>query len=231
MKRFRRCKRGQFVIIAALLIAIMMISISPLLHEAATYYAYEPWDEYLGLIGDLELNFDRLVQLSLSNYTRNTANSGVLTSNLNQWESDLKQIYAGKGMLVSYDQSSLTADWHKKSSFSRAQSDLKLNVSSIGLRGYEYSSVVSLNVEIIKVDSQSNTISLTVWRENDVPIKDLTSSNFRITSVPAVSFNVSKHYDPSYTMVYDLKCSPSVPSSADLTLIDHRGIEVIARYP
>jgi hypothetical protein len=64
-----RERRGQFVIIAVLMIAIMIMSISALMHRAVTYYRHEPWEEYLALIGNIELNSHRLVELSLANYT------------------------------------------------------------------------------------------------------------------------------------------------------------------
>ena len=91
MKKFVRNQRGQFVIIAALLVALMMLSLGPLLHEAATYYTHEPWDEYLSLIGGLELNTQRLMEISLVNYTQ-TSNQNILCDNMNQWQSDLSWV-------------------------------------------------------------------------------------------------------------------------------------------
>ncbi len=57
------------MIIAVLFIAMMIISIGVLMHRAGTYYKHEPWEEYLMLIGNIELNCRRLVELSLANYT------------------------------------------------------------------------------------------------------------------------------------------------------------------
>ena len=72
MRRLIVQKRGQFVIIAVLMIALMIISIAPLLHRTVTYYKHEPWEEYLALIGSIELNSERLVTLSPVSYTHLT---------------------------------------------------------------------------------------------------------------------------------------------------------------
>ena len=52
------------------MVAIMIITIGTLIHRATTYYKHEPWEEYLTLIGNIEVNSHRLVELSLTNYTQ-----------------------------------------------------------------------------------------------------------------------------------------------------------------
>jgi len=61
MRKLIKNKKGQFIIIAFLMIAMMIISIGALMHRAVTYYKHEPWQEYLTLIGSIELNSRRLV--------------------------------------------------------------------------------------------------------------------------------------------------------------------------
>ena len=73
MRKLIRNKKGQFVIIAFLLMAIMIISMGAIIHRAGTYYKHEPWEEYLTLISDIEVNSRRLVELSLVNYTNSNA--------------------------------------------------------------------------------------------------------------------------------------------------------------
>ena len=124
MRNIMKNEKGQFVVIAAMLVAIMIVSISPLLHQAATYYTHEPWDEYLALLGGLELNYHRLVGISLADFTH-TNNQSVLEFNLHQWQNDMSQIFPGRGIFVGYElpSDSRTRDWYKSSSFSRASAN------------------------------------------------------------------------------------------------------------
>src|SRR5512139_3795263 len=102
-----RGKKGQFIIIAVMLSAIMMVSIGALMHGAITYYKHEPWEEYSTLIGDIELNTRRDVELSLSDYsTSSVEDDSILGVNLETWQKDLKNIYPSSGIVLESEPSS-----------------------------------------------------------------------------------------------------------------------------
>ena len=115
--KVEKTKRGQFVIIAVMLVAIMIVSIGAVMHNAATYYKNEPWEEYATLVSNIELNSQRLLKLSL--------NEGNFSRNFKEWQSDLAILYPGEGIKLSY------TGVYPIVTFT-------LNITSIGLTGYEF---------------------------------------------------------------------------------------------
>ncbi len=124
-----KTNRGQFVIIAVLMAAIMIVSIGAVMHNAATYYKTEPWEEYTTLVGNIELNSQRLLELSLTNYVQ-TGNGQIFEDNFIEWQSDLESLYPGAGI-------KLNCTMQYYSMFS-AKATCLLNITSIGLTGYEF---------------------------------------------------------------------------------------------
>jgi hypothetical protein len=249
MRSFVRNQRGQFVIIAALLVALMMLSLSPLLHEAATYYTHEPWEEYLSLMGGLELNAKRLTELSLANYTQ-TANQSVLGSNLNRMQADLPKLYSGRGILMSFNitngtiplqgtninfTSGLAKSWNQPFSYTAAKLQYGFNLASVGLSGYTYDLTVLLNMTILSVDTSDRQVNVTVGQEKGQPAESLGLSNFKVVS-GATTVNltrVAQYYDSTHTIAYVIQCrtNETLPSAVSVTLVDQRGIMVVANKP
>jgi hypothetical protein len=109
--------RGQFVIIAVMLAAIMIISIGAVMHNAATYYKNEPWEEYTTLVSNIELSSQRLLELSL--------NPDDFANNFYKWQADIPSLYPGAGIKLTY-----TGDYPRVT--------FTLNITSIGLAGYKF---------------------------------------------------------------------------------------------
>lgn len=236
MKRTARQKRGQFVIIAVLLIAIMIISIATLMHGAITYYKNEPWDEYMTLMGNIELSSHRILELSLSNYTH-TLNQGILGTNLEEWQNDLHRTYVGREVAINYALASgtiynfsygLTRDWDKPTSFSAANSTFLVNITSIGLTGYKFTTVAFLNLTILYVNATTNAITAAVMGENNVVVDNLNIDSFSVQGCSVTSAGLI--YDPKYEFVYRIECSTTLPAQVTLTAWDQRGISARAKY-
>ncbi|MEM2148097.1 MAG: hypothetical protein QXJ94_05785 [Candidatus Bathyarchaeia archaeon] len=229
MGQLLKQKKGQFVIIAILLIAIMIISTGALMHRFVTYYAHEPWEEYLTLISNIELNSRRVVELSLANYTQ-TGNDEILEQNLALWQLHLNQIYLDRQMNLQYDMpvaQGLTCDWNKSTSFSRAIVDFNLDIASIGLSGYKYNVTTLLKVKII--NRAANELNVTITRENNMPITDLSEDNFKIEKPTGINITrVSYIYDDNNGFIYRIICSTSLTTPTTLLVCDNRGIIVRA---
>jgi hypothetical protein len=131
-----RTNRGQFVIIAVLMAAIMIVSIGAVMHNAATYYKTEPWEEYTTLISNIELNSQRLLELSFADYVQN-GNEEIFKINFDKWQSDLLSLYPGAGINLSYHRDSLYS--------TSAQYTFTLDITSIGLKGYEFTARATLS--------------------------------------------------------------------------------------
>ncbi len=224
-----REKRGQFVIIAVLLTAIMIVSIGALMHTAITYYKHEPWEEYSTLIGDIELNSRRLLELSLANYTNSVEpDSNILVNNLEKWQNDLAYIYPARGIVLKSDISLLPdiSSWNKTISWSETKADFTLDIKSIGLTGYKFAIAISLSLKIKSVTTYNEThneIIAAVKSESGNPVPNLNKNNFRIdnTAVAAVSPSYDEVDILVYRIVYEGSLSPL------LEVWDRRGIRVV----
>jgi len=232
MRRLIVQKSGQFVIIAVLMIALMIISIAPLLHRTVTYYKHEPWEEYLALIGSIELNSERLVTLSLANYTQ-TLNQDILTENLEKWQIDIMKIYSGRGISLTYETAYLNYSWEKQQSLSVANVTFTLDIESIGLKGYKFTVVKLLNLTIIAIDESS--IIVTVKDENKAPVTDL-EENFKVidanTNSTLEDIEVTSDYDEKEQLIYRLRllCNCTVPTPVVVEVWSPENIRVRAKY-
>jgi len=231
MKRLISQENGQFVIIAVLMIAMMIISIVPLMHRTVTYYKHEPWEEYLALIGSIELNSERLVTLSLANYTQ-TLNQNILIKNLENWQIDVMKIYPGRGVSLLYETVYLNRNWEKQQSFSVANVTFTLDIESIGLRGYKFTTMKLINLTIIEVDNAD--IMVTVKDEDKEPITDLGKENFEVVdpsnNATITIESVALHYDENEQLVYTLTCDSTVPIPVIVKVWSVENIYVVAKY-
>jgi hypothetical protein len=232
MKKLVGNKRGQFVIIAVLLMAVMIISLGALMNRAVTYYKHEPWEEYLTLIGNIELSSNTLVELSLTNYTNaQTPDVNILKNNLDQWQINLTRIYPGQGVSLNSTYCYITRDWNKTSSFSNATVSFTLNVASIGLTGYKFTATAFLNLTILS--QTGNQLNVTVKIEGGRPLTGLGKENFRVSnsSMVLTVMNVTGYYDQREALVYTIQCNQTITTPITVSVWDLRGIQVVAKYP
>ena len=221
-----REKRGQFIIIAVMLTAVMIVSIGALMHNAITYYKHEPWEEYSTLIGDIEINSRRLVELSLASYTNS---SEPITSNLAKWENDLIDAYPSSGITLTSSGAQMLSSSRidYRTTKSSAQASFTLDIQSIGLEGYAFNVLTSVTLKIgtpTAINSTTNEIIAVVKSETGMPVTDLSAANFKIENATKIS--VGSIYDKTnileYKIVYD------GPTNALVEVWDQRGIHVVA---
>lgn len=232
--RLLKQKNGQFIIIAVLFISTMIISIGALLYSTVTYYKYEPWEEYNTVIDGIQLNTLHLVELSLSNYS-DVFNSSILKTNLDEWKRDLTTIYPSYGVSLDYKLLGDTGLEYLEidnSSSITANVSFSLNITSLGLTGYEFITAPSLNLSVIEVPSTiDESLNVAVTTQDGVPVFGLTEANFNIMEGAVTITDFADFYDETYTIIYSMKCdtvlpipSPSTPIIVDV--IDQRGIRV-----
>ncbi len=217
----KRETRGQFIIIAVLLTAIMIVSIGALMHTAVTYYKHEPWEEYATLIGDIEVNSAKLVELSLASYTSG-GSSSILNENLGKWENNLTVIYPSSGIILKATNSYMAAG----SLSSSASADFSLDIRSIGLKGYKFSASSSLTVQIVSSDPTLKEITVLVKSESG-PIPSLTTNNFKINGTTPLA--VKPFYHATYVLVYTIYYQGTIPATLDV--VDQRGIHASGTVP
>lgn len=232
MRNLIEDKKGQFIIIAFLMIAIMIISIGAIMHEAVTYYKHEPWEEYLSIIGNIELNSRRVVELSLANYTStldlngSTVTQEVLRLNLQRWQSDLTRIYPGYGVALGIHSPGLTVNWNNKSASSIGNTTLTLNITSIGLRTYKFRATTLLTLGILGSPS-NNKVNVTMTQEDGKSIANLKADNFQVNGIKPIGVT-SRYYNETYPIIYTLRSNSSISSPVTVKAWDMRGIQVTA---
>ena len=231
-KKSLKEKKGQFIIIAVLFIATMIISMGALLSSTSTYYKYEPWEEYITLIDGVRLNSLHLVELSLSNYTlSNFADPSILNTNLNQWQSDLANIYPGYGISLDYEFSNENGIELSSNSYStaiNANVDFYLNISNLGLTGYSFDSTPFLNLTILPYSSPAEIINVTVTSGDNFPVFDLERDNFKINNDAIGITAIDEYYDDQYILIYSITCDVPITSPVTISVCDHRGLKLTA---
>jgi len=252
--RLGREKKGQFIIIAALMMAIMIISISSIIYSSVTYFKTERWEEYIVLVDSLKTGTSRVVEISLANYTQ-TLNNTILKDRLDKWGNDVKKAYAGFGVILNYTLPSarvqaygvsinytrgLASTWYKNASFSAANTSVSLSLASAGLTGYNFLASAFLKETILaaKYDGSGKRLSvyLSIEEEDLIPITNLKKESFSLRAklagnwVAFTDFSVSRYFSSTYNMfIYEIRASAtSTPSLASVTATDSRGIRVIA---
>ncbi len=258
--RLKRDKKGQFIIIATLLVAIMIISVASIMYGAVTYFRHERWEEYLAVIDAVEINSHRLVEISLANYTM-TGNQTILRDNMDKWQRDLMKTYTGLGIAlasrlangtqdiygvtIQYN-TGLDTDWNKQVSFSAANVTFDLNITSVGLYGYEFISAPFVKEEILSAvfdpSTRSLTIKLAVDKEGSIPMTNLPKSSFSLNVKDIFGqwhsiedFSLSRYYDSDQfnRFIYKLysEIPPPLPpflSVVSVTATETRNIKVVA---
>jgi len=234
--RIVKNKKGQFIIIAVMMIALMTVSIGAIMYRVGTYYKQEQWEEYITLVEHVRLSTIRLVEISLANYTAPGNNSIILKDNLDQWQNDLIKAYPGYGVILTYNLANgtninylqgLASHWNEAVSYSAANATFDLNITSVGLEGYRFMATAFLNLTILNVDALSGVITVAVTGEDGMPIKNLKKGNFQVGGLNVAS--VTPSYNQTYILIYKIKCDGNIPTPVTVTVRDQRGIIVIAK--
>ncbi len=214
-----RNKRGQFIVIAALLISVMIISASTVMFSTVTYFQHERWEEYIIVIDGIRTGTASVLQLSLANYTQ-TLNNTVLSTNLNAWRQDVGRAYSGFGAILNNTPASgtrsaygmslnyvngLAYTWNQPISFSAANSTGTLNITSVGLEGYKFASSVFLKMQVadaLYYAGQGNNpnyvgVQVIMTAEGGEVITNLQKSNFVLFQIGGVdqAFTVLRYYE------------------------------------
>ncbi len=220
-----RKNRGQFIIIAVMLTAVMIVSIGALMHNAITYYKHEPWEEYSTLIGDIEINSRKLIELSLASYTNSLEPITIIETNLEKWEEDLADVYPSSGITLASSEAQMLSSSQTSAyaAISTAQASFALDIQSIGLKGYKFNVLTSLTLSIrssTAVDSNTTEVIAVVKSETGMPVTDLSEANFKVGNT--TNLTVSALYDPVNIIEY--KIVHNGPVNAAVEVCDQRGI-------
>ena len=229
MKKVRRAERGQFVIIAALLIATLTLTLTLSIYQTNIHrqeLSYHPVNELLlGVTSDME----RSLSYSLSQYTTAILNNqgGPFAETQGQqfmatWKQSVLSSYASSGLKINESPPpastlSFSYWWNSGSdsiSFSRAVCTYNIDVDSYGFKGWTGSVAKYVQLQILLVTTNGGQTSLsfnlrqsTISQKQLVPIAGLQPNLIRVGSDPILELDedavLTYNGDGNYTLTSD----------------------------
>jgi hypothetical protein len=177
-------RRGQFSIIAALLVAIVIVSTVITTYTAIRYDVIPEQPQVLSAVDETNLAIRQLLAFTVGYYgsilqvTGNTSYAQSLARTYLQ--SGFKNIADMKpewGSSFSVQGLELHIVWYLPTSFSHGQFNVTYNLAGLGFYGLNYASTSDLNVQILS--SLGNKARICVSEENGVPLTVLSRNNFK----------------------------------------------------
>ncbi|MEM1540585.1 MAG: hypothetical protein QXJ07_04300 [Candidatus Bathyarchaeia archaeon] len=201
---------GQFVIIAALMIAIMIVSIAVVMYSTVSYYRYESWEEYTGVVDNVMAGSKQVLMSLLASYTKNVYESGITNKSfskvlLSRWATDLYKAFPSYGLNASFSERYELVDmsayginyrrpvygfikcyWYHFEGLSSVCAEAKIDALKFGLYGHNISALYYL---FTKVDTSylgispppNSIININVTViSEEGPVTDLNQTNFEV---------------------------------------------------
>ena len=176
-------KKGQFSIIAALLIAVIMISAVIMTYATIRNLPFQESPKVLSSIEEMHLSLKQLLEFAVGYYgsvlqvTGNVTYAKTLTSGYLQSGFDYiahSHPQWNPSFMINYiDFSTL---WYESSSYSRGNLSVKYSLSGLGLYQITYKASSLLKVDIL--DTVAGQSNVRVTREDGTPDLSLSRENF-----------------------------------------------------
>ena len=239
MRKFNTNKKGQFSIIAALLVAVILIAAVITTYSAIRYSPVEDQPQVLSAIDEINLALKQIVGFTLGYYgsvlrvTGNTSYAKLLASNyLESGLSNIGDIRPEWGASFDITNLDLEANWFSKSSYSFGNLSINYDLTGLGLYDINYFASSRLDVDVI--ESSSNKAALTITKDENEPIVNLGKNNLQFYQYLNSTSNwelVTSDVEPivyaNGTYLIDFPAGID-PESYFMKIEDQRGIIVLA---
>lgn len=238
-KNFKRNKNGQFTIIAALLVAVVLVSALITTYSAIRYDTVEDQPQLLSAIDEINLGLNQVLGFTVGYYgsvmqiTGNTTFAKALASNYLQSGlnsiADIKPEWAASFNVTVLD---MQTNWYSKTSYSLGNFSVIYDLQGIGLYGITYSTSSRLDVQI--TDSVSEDAIISVFKNENEPINNLVKDDFQFYRYSNSNSNwefVTPATEPlsfgngTYLVDFPLEIDSN---SYMIKIEDSRGINVVA---
>lgn len=239
MKSFKVNRRGQFSIIAALLVAMVLIAAVITTYSAIRYGALQEEPQVLSAIDEINLALKQVLGFTVGYYgsvlqvTGNTSYARMLSANYLQSGliniGDVRPEWGASFNITTLD---LRAEWFSNTSFSAGTLAVTYDLTGIGVYGVTYSSSCRLDVQVL--GSSSSQAFLSILKDGAEPLVNLAKENvkfYRYLDSDSTWELVSSSAEPMVyangTYVVDFPAD--VDSDAYVIKVeDTRGIVVVA---
>jgi len=258
MRKLKRSVRGQFVIVAALLIAVLTLSLATTIHQTNLHrqeMRYRPVQELvLSITSDLERALAHSLSRASERYFKNTLDIGGAAkegnSFLAEWGQSVIASYSSTGLnlstIVRPDSFRFNESWFGNPGRSIVYADFKLDAETYGFRGWEGHSAkyvtLLINPDSTDLTSPEKTLTFQVKQsalgeEQGVPVSSLTTKSLIVRTIVTEnvtsSVNIlSLNYlgDGNYTATFKPIISERTIGVVLTVITPEDGIYVCASY-
>jgi hypothetical protein len=180
-----RKNRGQFSILAALFVAIILVSSIMFTYSSVRYNTNQSEPQILSAIDETNLALKQVLGFSVGYYgsvlqvTGDTAYAKNLSSHyLDTGLENIADIRPEWGTSIQVNDLSMSTRWFMNSSYSQGTLNVTYALTGLGVSGIAYSASSRLDVDIFPSPSTSQ-VCLNVTRDGGQPFNDLSLNNFK----------------------------------------------------
>ncbi len=185
----RRARRGQFVILTAVILVISILLIATVLNTAIISRTEYLEINYREIVQKISIDYPKALSGALANASltfKAKGNIGGAISNaeiwLTNWREYVVKTYAGLGVKLNVSNSMsdlVNLAWGDYEGDSSISADIKLDLTTLGFSGWEDTRTVDLHAEVkpesVKVAPDRLSFNLTLLREDNSPVATLTN--------------------------------------------------------
>lgn len=183
-RRINNNKKGQFTIIAAMLVATVLVSALITTYAAIRYDVIEDHPQLLSAIDEINLALKQVLGFSVGYYgsvlqiTGNTSYAESLASNyLRSGLNNIADIKPEWGASFNVTVLDMQTNWYSKTSYSSGNLSVTYDLQGIGLYGITYAASSRLDVHI--TDSSTQEAIISVFTNENEPINNLVKNDFQ----------------------------------------------------
>jgi len=239
LKSFRMNRRGQFSIIAALLVAVILIAAVMTTYSAIRYSPLQEQPQVLSAIDEINLALKQVLGFTVGYYgsvlqvTGNTSYARTLASRyLQSGLTNIGDVRPEWGSSFNITTLDLRTSWFSDTSFSLGNLSVTYDLTGIGVYDVRYSASSRLDVQVLT--STSDQAFLRISKDENEPLVNLAKQNiklYRYLDSESAWELVSPSNEPTVyangTYVVDIPADID-PDSYVIKIEDTRGIVVVA---
>ncbi len=241
MRRLIRAKKGQFSVIAALLVSVILIMSVISMYSMVRYTSFQDSPNVLTAIGEMNTDLKKILDFTVGYYgsiLRVTGNSTyakqLTTSYLSSGLVNVARSHPDWNPSFELDSQSFSTRWFMPTSHSMGTLSVKYSLSALGIEGITYETDSALTVELLNTTSPELAL-VNVTRDNSEPELGLTKENFWFYNY-SYTESAWKLVNPtdiiiSSNGVYTITLPEGInPDSYSIQVEDNRGLIVPAFY-
>jgi hypothetical protein len=231
--------RGQFSVIAALLVAVVLVAAVTATYSSMQFGTSQEQPQILSAIDETNLGLKELLGFTVGYYgsvlkvTGNSTYAQQLATNyLNSGLQNMGDVHPEWNANFNLTSLTLKASWFSNQSYSKGNITVNYDLAGLGIYGLSYSTTTRLDVRVLGAISQNQT-QLVILRDENEPLINLGKNNLKFYQYNYQSFtwnltepaNIASYANGTY--ILDLPAG--IQSNAYVVEVsDTRGLMVLA---